>query len=100
MKNTCRILFFEVLTLNIPRVCSPCASKCRKQTVRIFGMDGSSLELAAAGISAVEPHEMLSSNPGTLPIILSRDSKLSQDPLWKNETFCYQFFYIDFFGFN
>lgn len=80
IKNTCLILFFDVLTLNIPTVCKPKFSKCLIQTFKIFGTAGSSLIFMPTTKSAAELVDIVSNKPGTLPINRSRGSKLSHDP--------------------
>lgn len=47
--------------------------------MRMFGTEHSSS--AATLMSAVEPQEIASKRPGTLPTILSLDIRLSQEPL-------------------
>lgn len=82
---TCRSRFFEALTRKIPKVCSPCCSKCRMHSLRILGTNPESSSLIVPGISAFEEQERASSSPGTEPKILSRPMRLSHEPICKQK---------------
>lgn len=68
----------ELLTLNIPRVCKPFASKYLRHAVTICGIPGSSSDDVTA--KSLADDDKVSNKPGTLVPIRSRDIKLSHEP--------------------
>lgn len=72
---TCLTLFFELDTLNIPKVCSPRVSMCLRQEETMLGMLGS-FSAVFNVMSAVDPTDIASSRPGTLLPRLSVDPAL------------------------